>query len=169
MNIGRAAKASGVSAKMIRYYEQTGLIPAVDRKSSGYRDYSDTDVHMLRFIRRARDLGFSVAEIGDLPGLWRDEKRQSAEVKRLAQGHIDALKKKIASLQDMAHTLATLATACNGDHRPHCPILQRLETDQDGGFVRSTAERRCFPHGAVTADRATLAWLLSAAVWGIDP
>lgn len=131
MNIGRASKASGVSAKMIRYYEQTGLIPAADRKASGYRDYSDTDVHMLRFIRRARDLGFSVAEIGDLLGLWRDETRQSAEVKRLAQGHIDALKKKIKGLQDMSHSLTMLVNACHGDHRPHCPILQRLETDQD--------------------------------------
>lgn len=132
MNIGRASKASGVSTKMIRYYEQTGLIPAADRKSSGYRDYSDTDVHMLRFIRRARDLGFSVAEIGDLLGLWRDETRQSAEVKRLAQSHIDALQKKIKDLQDMSHSLTVLVNACHGDHRPHCPILQRLETDQDG-------------------------------------
>ena len=131
MNIGQAAKASGVSAKMIRYYEQTGLIPAADRTDSGYRDYSDTDVHMLRFIRRARDLGFSVAEIGDLLNLWRDETRQSAEVKRLAQGHIDALERKIADMQDMAHTLTMLVNACHGDHRPHCPILQRLETDQD--------------------------------------
>ena len=131
MNIGQAAKASGVSAKMIRYYEQTGLIPAADRTDSGYRDYSDTDVHMLRFIRRARDLGFSVAEIGDLLNLWRDETRQSAEVKRLAQGHIDALERKIADMQDMAHTLTMLVNACQGDHRPHCPILQRLETDQD--------------------------------------
>ncbi len=130
MNIGQASKASGVSAKMIRYYEQTGLIPAADRKSSGYRDYSDTDVHMLRFIRRARDLGFSVAEISDLLGLWRDETRQSAEVKRLAQAHIDELEKKIKGLQDMAHTLKMLVNACHGDHRPHCPILQRLETDQ---------------------------------------
>ena len=131
MNIGQAAKASGVSAKMIRYYEQTGLIPAADRTDSGYRDYSDTDVHMLRFIHRARDLGFSVAEIGDLLNLWRDETRQSAEVKRLAQGHIDALEKKIVVLQDMAHSLTMLVNACHGDHRPHCPILQRLETDQD--------------------------------------
>lgn len=130
MNIGQAAKASGVSAKMIRYYEQTGLIPAADRTDSGYRDYSDTDVHMLRFIRRARDLGFSGAEIGDLLGLWRNETRQSAEVKRLAQGHIDALEKKIADLQDMAHTLTMLVNACHGDHRPQCPILERLETDQ---------------------------------------
>ena len=130
MNIGQAAKASGVSAKMIRYYEQTGLIPPADRKESGYRDYSDTDVHMLRFIRRARDLGFSIAEIGDLVGLWRDETRQSAEVKRLAQGHISPLDKKIKDLQDMAHTLTMLVNACKGDHRPHCPILERLETDQ---------------------------------------
>lgn len=129
MNIGQAAKASGVSAKMIRYYEQSGLIPAADRTASGYRDYSDTDVHMLRFIRRARDLGFSVAEISDLLGLWRDETRQSAEVKRLAQGHIDELEKKIKDLQDMARTLTVLVNACHGDHRPHCPILQSLETD----------------------------------------
>jgi MerR family gold-responsive transcriptional activator of gol and ges genes len=128
MNIGQASKASGVSAKMIRYYEQTRLIPAADRKSSGYRDYSDTDVHMLRFIRRARDLGFSVSEISDLLGLWLDETRQSGEVKRLAQGHINDLQKKIKGLQDMAHTLTMLVNTCNGDHRPHCPILQGLET-----------------------------------------
>lgn len=131
MNIGRASKESGVSAKMIRYYEQTGLIPEADRKSSGYRDYSDTDVHMLRFIRRARDLGFSVAEISDLLGLWRNETRQSAEVKRLAQRHIDELEKKIMGLQDIAHTLSFLVNACQGDDRPHCPILQRLETDPE--------------------------------------
>ena len=85
MNIGQASKASGVSAKMIRYYEQTGLIPKADRKDSGYRDYSPSDVHMLRFIRRARDLGFSVAEINELLSLWRDKSRQSADVKRIAQ------------------------------------------------------------------------------------
>ncbi|MFJ6328706.1 MULTISPECIES: Cu(I)-responsive transcriptional regulator [unclassified Rhizobium] len=132
MNIGQAAKASGVSAKMIRYYEETGLIPAAGRTASGYRDYSDTEVHMLRFIRRARDLGFAVAEIGELLELWRDETRQSAEVKRLAQGHIEALKKKIADLQDMEHTLTMLVSSCQGDHRPNCPILQRLETTQEG-------------------------------------
>lgn len=131
MNIGQASKASGVSAKMIRYYEQTGLIPAADRTASGYRDYSDMDVHMLRFVRRARDLGFSVAAIGDLLGLWRDETRRSAEVKRLAQGHVQDLERKIGDLQDMVHTLTVLINACRGDHRPHCPILQRLETDQD--------------------------------------
>ena len=129
MNIGQAARASGVSAKMIRYYEQTGLIPKADRRDSGYRDYSDTDVHMLRFIRRSRDLGFSVAEIQELLGLWRDESRESAEVKRLAQRHIDDLRQKIAALQDMTNTLTKLVHACHGDHRPHCPILERLETD----------------------------------------
>jgi len=129
MNIGQAAKASGVSAKMIRYYEQTGLIPAADRTASGYRDYSGTDVHMLRFVRRARDLGFSVAEIGDLLGLWRDETRKSSEVKRLAQGHVEELERKISALQDMVNTLSVLIGSCRGDERPHCPILQRLETD----------------------------------------
>lgn len=132
MNIGQAAKASGVSAKMIRYYEQTGLIPKADRRDSGYRDYSDTDVHMLRFIRRSRDLGFSVAEIQELLGLWRDEARESAEVKRLAQRHIDDLRQKIAALEDMTNTLTKLVNACHGDHRPHCPILERLETDDEG-------------------------------------
>ncbi len=130
MNIGQASKASGVSSKMIRYYEQTGLIPEADRKASGYRDYSDGDVHLLRFIRRARDLGFSTAEIGELVGLWRDETRQSAEVKKLAEGHVRELEKRIADMQDMANTLTTLVKACKGDHRPHCPILQRFETDQ---------------------------------------
>ena len=131
MNIGRAAEASGVSAKMIRYYEETGLIPPADRTASGYRDYSESDVHGLRFIRRARDLGFSVAEIGELLGLWRDETRQSAEVKRLAQGHIEELEKKIEGLQDMVRTLTVLVESCRGDHRPDCPILRRLESGQD--------------------------------------
>ena len=111
MNIGQASKASGVSAKMIRYYEQTGLIPKADRKDSGYRDYSPSDVHMLRFIRRARDLGFSVAEINDLLSLWRDTSRQSADVKRIAQAHIAQLQERIENLEQMA---ATLSTACGG-------------------------------------------------------
>ncbi|MBX8812502.1 Cu(I)-responsive transcriptional regulator [Ochrobactrum sp. MR34] len=131
MNIGQAAKASGVSAKMIRYYEQIGLVPVADRTSAGYRDYSNTDVHMLRFIRRARDMGFSVAEISDLLSLWRDDSRKSAEVKQMAQGHIDELAIKIKALQDMSNTLTMLVNACQGDHRPHCPILKRLETDPE--------------------------------------
>lgn len=132
MNIGDAASASGVSAKMIRYYEQTGLIPPADRTASGYRDYSDKDVHVLRFIRRSRDLGFSVAEIIELLALWQDRSRQSADVKALARAHIADLRQKIESLQQMADTLQTLADCCAGDHRPDCPILTDLEVGNDG-------------------------------------
>lgn len=135
MNIGDAARASGVSAKMIRYYEQNGLIPPADRTASGYRDYSDKDVHMLRFIRRSRDLGFSVAEINELLGLWRDRSRQSADVKRVARAHIADLRRKIESLQEMADTLQTLADCCAGDNRPDCPILADLETADDSAPV----------------------------------
>lgn len=127
MNIGQAAKASGVSTKMIRYYEQIGLIPKADRRDSGYRDYSPSDVHMLRFIRRARDLGFAVAEINDLLELWRDTSRQSADVKRIAQAHIERLHERARSLEAMAATLGTLVECCNGDERPDCPILADLE------------------------------------------
>ncbi|NHF73168.1 Cu(I)-responsive transcriptional regulator [Paracoccus xiamenensis] len=129
MNIGQAASSSGVSAKMIRYYEQIGLIPPAARRSSGYRDYAETEVHMLRFIRRARDLGFSVAEISDLLGLWRDKSRQSAEVKRIASDHIGTLQEKIRDMQDMVATLTDLVASCRGDQRADCPILARLETD----------------------------------------
>ncbi|MCV0415691.1 MAG: Cu(I)-responsive transcriptional regulator [Brevundimonas sp.] len=127
MNIGDAARSSGVSAKMIRYYEQTGLIPPADRKESGYRDYSVQDVHRLRFIRRSRDLGFSVAEIQDLLGLWGDRSRQSADVRRIASVHIGELNARISSLQQMADTLQTLVDCCSGDDRPDCPILADLE------------------------------------------
>ena len=127
MNIGQAAAASGVSAKMIRYYEDTGLIPPAARTASGYRVYSDRDVHMLRFIRRARDLGFSVDGIRALLGLWRDRDRHSADVKRLALAHVADLRTKIAELQDMAQTLETLASCCHGNDRPDCPILTELE------------------------------------------
>ncbi len=126
MKIGEAAHKSGISAKMIRYYEETALIPPASRRHSGYRDYSDDDVHELRFIRRARDLGFSVAEISDLLGLWRDRSRRSSDVKALATGHIDKLRSKIADMQAMVDTLQTLADRCAGDHRPDCPIIQGL-------------------------------------------
>ena len=126
MTIGQAAKESGVSAKMIRYYEQIGLIPRADRRESGYRDYSPADVHRLRFIRRARDLGFAVAEINDLLGLWRDKSRQSADVKRIAQAHIAQLHERIESLEQMAATLEILVDCCSGDERPDCPILADL-------------------------------------------
>ena len=131
MNIGAAAKASGVSAKMIRYYEEIGLIPPAARTSAGYRQYSDQDVHMLRFIRRARDLGFAVEGIRELLGLWRDQSRHSADVKRLALAHVTDLRRKIAELEDMAATLETLARACHGNDRPDCPILSELEAPAD--------------------------------------
>lgn len=127
MNIGQAAKACGVSAKMIRYYESVGLIPAASRTDSGYRAYGESDIHMLRFIHRARDLGFAVAEIHDLLGLWRDRSRKSADVKRVAQQHIDDLHRRIEDLRQMADTLQALTACCAGDDRPDCPILAGLE------------------------------------------
>jgi Cu(I)-responsive transcriptional regulator len=126
MQIGQAARASGVSAKMIRHYEAIGLIPAAGRRESNYRDYDHADIHRLGFIRRARDLGFSITEIRDLLRLWADDARSSADVKRLAEGHIEELEAKIELLREMRDTLATLARSCDGDSRPHCPIIESL-------------------------------------------
>lgn len=137
MNIGEAARASGVSAKMIRYYEQSGLIPKAGRTTAGYRDYSTTDVHMLRFVRRSRDLGFSMAEIEDLLQLWRDRSRQSADVKRIALARIADLRRRIQEMEDMAATLEHLASCCSGDNRPDCPILADLEQGEVGRPRRS--------------------------------
>lgn len=145
MNIGDAANRSGVSAKMIRYYERIGLIPTASRTASGYREYEPRDVHMLRFIARARDLGFSVAEITELLDLWRDKDRRSADVKALAQARVRDLRHKIAHLQDMADTLEELANACAGNERPNCPILQRLETlDTDDDLLSRRRPERGF-------------------------
>ncbi len=127
MNIGKAAAASGVSAKMIRYYESIDLLAAARRTDAGYRAYTDEDVHVLRFIRRARDLGFSLADIGELLALWQDQGRASADVKGIALAHVAALERKIAELQGMASTLRTLAAHCHGDARPDCPILTDLD------------------------------------------
>ncbi len=127
MNIGKASAASGVSAKMIRYYESIDLLAAARRTEAGYRFYTDEDVHVLRFIRRARDLGFSLADIAELLALWRDQRRASADVKRIALEHVVALERKIAELQGMASTLRTLAAHCHGDARPDCPILTDLD------------------------------------------
>lgn len=128
MNIGDAARASGVSAKMIRHYERIGLIRTSSRTQAGYRQYRERDVHLLRFIRRARDLGFSLDQIGQLLSLWDDPGRASADVKRLADAHIADLDARIAALTEMRTTLEALARACHGDHRPDCPILQGLAT-----------------------------------------
>ncbi len=130
MNIGEAAKVSGVSAKMIRYYEETGLIAKADRSRSGYRIYGDSEVHTLQFIRRARDLGFSVKAIGQLLELWQDRERASADVKAVALSHVAELKGKIAELEAMSKTLLHLAKNCQGDKRPDCPILDDLAGDR---------------------------------------
>lgn len=129
MNIGQAAATSGVSAKMIRYYESIGLIPRTVRTESGYRVYSDQDVHTLRFIRRARDLGFSVEQITELVSLWHDRERASKDVKTIALDHVNVLERKIRELQEMASTLKHLADHCCGDKRPHCPILEELASE----------------------------------------
>jgi len=126
MNIGEASKASGVSVKMIRHYEAIGLLPAPLRTESGYRVYRAEDVHALRFIGNARDLGFPLVEIADLLSLWRDRGRASAEVKQLAQAHVTAIDEKVKALQAMGDTLRHLAAACHGDHRPECPILEGI-------------------------------------------
>jgi len=124
--IGAAARRSGVSARMVRHYEALGLLPPVARTDSGYRLYGAPEVHTLRFIKRARDLGFSMAEIGELVGLWHDRSRASAQVKRIAQTHIGDLARRIAEMQAMQRTLEGLVACCHGDGRPDCPILEDL-------------------------------------------
>ena len=124
--IGAAARASGVSAKMVRHYESLGLLGAVARTDAGYRQYTPADVHTLRFIKRARDLGFSMAEIAELVSLWHDRQRASADVKRIAQTHVAELEKRIQAMQDMRRTLQNLLHHCHGDERPDCPILDQL-------------------------------------------
>jgi MerR family transcriptional regulator, copper efflux regulator len=126
MNIGAAAQASGVNAKMIRHYEAIGLLRPAERLRNAYRDYGERDIHELRFIGRARRLGFSIPEIGALLALWRDRGRPSREVKRIAEAHIRDLQSRVAEMQALAVTLAKLISACHGDDRPDCPILDDL-------------------------------------------
>lgn len=126
MNIGQAAKKSGISSKMIRYYEQISLIPKANRTESGYRDYSDADVACFRFIRHARALGFSTEQISTLLVLWNNRDRASADVKAIAISHIKELNRKIAELQRMTQTLEHLAKDCQGDNSPDCPIIAGL-------------------------------------------
>ena len=130
MNIGQAAAASGVSAKMIRYYESIGLMPKTVRTEAGYRVYSGDDVHVLRFNRRARDLGFSIEQIFGLVSLWRDRERESRDVKMIALDHVATLERKITELQEMANTLRHLAHHCHGDARPGCPIIEELASHE---------------------------------------
>ncbi|ENZ78824.1 MULTISPECIES: Cu(I)-responsive transcriptional regulator [Ralstonia] len=135
VNIGEAAKASGVSAKMIRYYESIGLLPPSPRTEGNYRMYDARALHVLRFIHRSRSLGFALEEIRTLLSLWNDRERASADVKAVTLRHVADLDARISELQSMRDTLMTLANACHGDDRPDCPILQSVagEGDESGG------------------------------------
>ena len=128
-NIGLASKASGVSVKMIRHYESIGLLKKVARTQANYRLYGDADVHTLRFIKRARQLGFSIDDIRELLSLWQNKSRPSASVKKVAAGHVEDLKRRIAEMQAMVSTLGHLMHHCHGDQRPDCPILEDLASD----------------------------------------
>jgi Cu(I)-responsive transcriptional regulator len=142
MNIGNAAKASGVSAKMIRHYAEVGLMPAAARSDAGYRRYTEPDLHTLRFIRRARDLGFSIREISELLGLWQNRRRPSRLVKALAEAHMQALEQKAQELLAMKAALAHLVHCCHGDDRPDCPILEGLSGDLAPDVTRPPEKKR---------------------------
>lgn len=137
MNIGQAAKASGISAKMIRYYESVGLLPTANRTGGGYRHYDPADIHRLRFIRRARDLGFTFEQVRELLKLWSDQERSSADVKALAEAHIAGLEARARQLGEMIGTLRHLVGQCQGDSRPDCPIIQGLDSESGCGFGKS--------------------------------
>ena len=139
MVIGEAARASGVSAKMVRYYESIGLVPAAARTGAGYRTYGTQEVETLRFVRRARDLGLSMARIKLLVGLWQDRQRPSREVKRIALDHVAELRAKIGEMTAMCEAIEELAHACHGDQRPECPILRDLAAGSQAGAVGSAA------------------------------
>jgi len=140
MNIGEAATASGVSAKMIRHYEEVGLLPAAPRTDGGYRQYGPVEVQNLRFVRHSRDLGFSIEQIRELLGLWHDRKRPSRLVRALAQAHIEELDEKLRELEAMKATLEHLVHCCHGDDRPECPIIDVLEQgDPDVGQQHSNS------------------------------
>ena len=126
LNIGQAAERSGVSARMLRHYEGLGLLSGVARTESGYRQYTEADIHSLRFIKRSRDLGFSMDEITELMGLWQNRRRASSSVKRIAEKHLAELEQRIADMQAMQRTLSKLVHCCHGDARPDCPILEDL-------------------------------------------
>ena len=151
MNIGQAAKASGVSAKMIRHYEEVGLIAPPERSGAGYRQYSANEVHQLHFIRRSRDLGFPIQQIGALVGLWQDRKRPSRQVKALALAHIQDLERKARELLAMKATLEQLVQCCNGDDRPDCPILETLGDDTAPAPSSAQSAGRPQRHGLAAA------------------
>lgn len=126
VNIGEAARLSGISARMVRHYEGLGLLGEVHRTESGYRQYTPADVHTLRFIKRSREMGFSMEQVAELVDLWHNRRRTSSSVKRIAQNHLEELERRIAAMQGMQRTLAHLVHCCQGDQRPDCPILDDL-------------------------------------------
>ncbi|VVE80208.1 MerR family transcriptional regulator [Pandoraea sputorum] len=153
MNIGQAAQASGVTAKMIRYYESIGLMPPSPRSEAGYRRYGEQDLHLLRFIRQARRLGFGIDQIRQLLALWQDRGRSSAQVKALAQSHVDELNQRIGELVAMRDTLSHLAMHCHGDDRPDCPILEGLASADLPGDL--TAKSDCATNATAACGTAT--------------
>lgn len=157
MNIGDASRASGVSPKMIRHYESLGLIPPAVRSDSGYRRYTANDVHLLAFIARARDLGFSIAEIAQLVGLWQDRMRPSAKVKALALEHVGRLERKVRDLLEMKATLEKLAASCHGDDRPECPILDSLASGEDAPPTGASVRPQRDPAAALSPNPADTA------------
>lgn len=142
MNIGQAATRGGVSAKMIRHYESIGLLTPAKRTASGYRMYNDKDVHTLRFIKQARNLGFSIEIIKDLVGLWQNQRRNSRRVKELAHSHLREVNERIVELQEIKGALEDLVRHCHGDDRPDCPILDRLATEQQSEPTVAVKRRR---------------------------
>lgn len=142
MNIGQASKVSGVTTKMIRYYDEIGLVQPASRTESNYREYEDREINELRFIKRARSLGFSMAEITQLLSLWRDRDRPSRDVKAIADRHVSDLDARIVEMQAMADTLRHLANCCAGDDRPNCPILDDLTQGKEPGPKRRALRRR---------------------------
>lgn len=157
LNIGQVAAASGVSAKMIRHYEEIGLVPRARRSFSNYRTYSEADVHTLRFIRQARNLGFPIDAIGKLLTLWRDRRRPSRKVKELALAHVQELDARIQELRTMKHTLEHLAKHCHGDDRPDCPILEGLTTSIASESTRANGRKTTGPHSRRARRNATSA------------
>jgi Cu(I)-responsive transcriptional regulator len=149
MNIGEAAAAAGVSAKMVRHYERIGLLPPASRSDAGYRQYHEHEVEILRFVRRSRSLGFSIAQIGELLALRDDQGRSSRRVKALAQAHLAELEDKLRELEAMRRTLTALIAACAGDDRPHCGILEGLA--QAAGEAQAPPVSRCCPTAAAAA------------------
>lgn len=151
MNIGQAAQASGVTAKMIRYYESIGLMPPSPRSDAGYRRYGEQDLHLLRFIRQSRRLGFGIDQIRQLLALWQDRGRSSSQVKALAQSHVDELNQRIGELVAMRDTLSHLAVHCHGDDRPDCPILEGIAAATLTPSTASSAAGASAMGGAATA------------------